>query len=142
MKLSALAIGVVAAAAGVVGGVSAYASSSGHVPAPPAPVSLHHPVRPQPVRPGVILKWARCQKPAVRQGRACVTHVTRTVVLPAPAQAAPPAPPTAPVAHSTPPPHEKPTHPTNPPSDNPEPGDDHGDDHGDDNGGDDGPGDD
>ncbi len=141
MKLSALAIGVVAAAAGVVGGVSAYASSTGHVPAPPAPVSMHHPVRPQPVRPGVILKWAPCQKPAVRQGRACVTHVTRTVVLPAPAQAAPPAPP----RRWRTPPHllTQPTHdPADPPSDDPGPGDDHGDDHGDDDGGDDGPGDD
>jgi hypothetical protein len=139
MKLSALAIGAVAAAAGVVGGLSAYANASGDAPAPPAPVSMHHPVRPQPVRPGVILKWAPCQKPAVREGRACVTHVTRTVVLPAPAVPAAPAPAPAPVPHHAPPPHEKPTHePADPPGDDSEPGDDGGND----GPGDDGPGDD
>lgn len=145
MKSLTLAVGALAVVAGSLGGIRAYATSSGSPP--PTPVTtVAHPMRPQPVRPGVVLRWAPCRAPAVREGRACVTHVTRVVTVPAPVVARPTTA-SAPRPHSAPPrPHA--TAPSPEPSDDPpasgEPGDDgdNGGDHGDDGGHDDGGGDD
>jgi hypothetical protein len=116
MKLFAVVLGALALLAGFTGGLRAYSVSATTPPGPPLTVAQHHPVA-QAVRPGVHLRWAACRKPAVREGRACVTHVTRTVTLPPPVAAAPPAAPAAPVAHAAPTrvahsaaPHAEPAH--------------------------------
>src|SRR5512141_2866462 len=88
MKLFALVVAALALLAGFAGGLRAYSAAA---PAAAAPVQVsapHHP-RAMPVKPGPTFRWAPCQKPAVRQGRACVTTVTRTVTLPPPVVAAP-----------------------------------------------------
>src|SRR4029077_4849212 len=105
MKLFAVVLGALALLAGFTGGLRAYSVSSATPPGPPLMVAKHHPAA-QAVRPGVRLRWAPCRKPAVREGRACVTHVPRTVTLPppvvtvapaaAPAAAPAPAPPAPP----------------------------------------------
>lgn len=89
MKLFALLLGALAFVAGVAGGLQAYTASATTAPTTSAvTVPRHHP-SPQVVRPGVVVKWAPCRPPAVRQGRACVTHVTRTVTVPAPVTTVP-----------------------------------------------------
>ena len=93
MKLFAVLLGALALVAGFTGGLRAYsASSQAGPPVPAAQVQVHHYPPAQVVRPGPVLKWAPCVKPAVRVGRACVTHVTRTVTIAAPATSAPSAP--------------------------------------------------
>lgn len=113
MKLFALVVAALALLAGFAGGLRAYSVAA---PAPAAPVQVSAPHYPKamPVKPGPTFRWAPCQKPAVRQGRACVTTVTRTVALPPPPAAAPPAPVQAavPVAHAAPTRHPHPTQPT------------------------------
>lgn len=86
MKLFALVVGALALLAGLAGGWSAYSAAATTPPAPHVAV-VHHRVA-KPVQPGVIVRWAPCRKPAVREGRACVTHVTHVVAVPAPAPAA------------------------------------------------------
>jgi hypothetical protein len=89
MKLFAVLLGALAFLTGVAGGLQAYTVSAATDPAT-SPVSVpHHHPSPQVVRPGVVVKWAPCRPPAVRQGRACVTHVTRTVTVPAPVATVP-----------------------------------------------------
>ena len=113
MKLFAVLVAALALLAGLAGGMRAYtAAAPAHVT--PAHVSAPHYPRAMPVKPGATFRWAPCRKPAVRQGRACVTHVTRTVTIappvvtapPVPVQVAAPAP-----AHAAPPPtrHPSPT---------------------------------
>lgn len=101
MKLFAAVLGALALLAGFTGGLRAYSVSAATPPGPALAVAKHHPPA-QAVRPGVSLRWAPCRKPAVREGKACVTHVTRTVTLPAPPVVAAPAAPAAPVAPGTP----------------------------------------
>lgn len=133
MKVFSILLGALALVAGIAGGVHAYSASAGPAPAPVAAAPSYPPA--QVVRPGIVLRWAPCRPPAVRQGRACVTHVVHTVVLPAPVQpAAPASSAAAPRPHAT-------AAPTAAPSTS-EPGDDgghheHGDDGGHDGGGDD-----
>jgi hypothetical protein len=110
MKPFALVVAALALLAGFAGGLRAYSAAA---PAPAAPVQVsapHHP-KAMPVKPGPTFRWAPCQKPAVRQGRACVTTVTRTVTLPSPVVAAPPAPvpAAAPAVHAAPTRHAQPT---------------------------------
>ena len=87
MKLFAVVLTALALLAGFTGGFTAFSASSSdpvqaHVAMP------HHPKPPR-VRPMVC--WAPCRKPAVLEGRACVTHVVHTVTLASPvAPAAPP----------------------------------------------------
>jgi hypothetical protein len=102
MKLFAVLLGALALVAGFTGGLRAY-SSSAHAgpPVPTARVSVPHYPKAQVVRPGPVVRWAPCAKPAVRVGKACVTTVTRTVTLPAPA-ATGAAPSTAPATVRTP----------------------------------------
>ena len=90
MKLFAVLLGALALVAGFTGGMRAY-STSAHAgpPVPAAHIAARHYPPAQVVRPGPVVKWAPCVKPAVRVGRACVTHVTRTVTLPAPTVTAP-----------------------------------------------------
>ena len=93
MKLFAVLLGALALVAGFTGGMRAYsASSHAGPPVPAAHVQVHHYPPAQVVRPGPVLKWAPCVKPAVRVGRACVTQVTRTVTIAPPPTSAPPAP--------------------------------------------------
>ena len=74
---------------GLLGGVVAYQLASG--PAGPSSSASAAPVTPvgataprtHQSRPKV--RWAPCEPPAVRQGKACVTEEVRTVVVPAPA---------------------------------------------------------
>jgi hypothetical protein len=139
MKLFAVLLGALALVAGFTGGLRAYsASSHAGPPVPAAQVRVHHYPPAQVVRPGPVVKWAPCVKPSVRVGRACVTHVTRTVTLAPPTSA-----PSTPVTTSATQPRrhtQAPSHPTSSPS-----SDDtgHHDDGGhDDGGGDDGGGDD
>ncbi|HEX3221229.1 MAG TPA: hypothetical protein VHR35_01575 [Nocardioides sp.] len=94
MKLFAVLLGTLALLAGFAGGMRAYSVSAATPPAPPLVIAKHHPA-PQPVRPGVVVRWAPCRKPAVLEGKTCVTHVTRTVTVPAPAVAAAPVAPAA-----------------------------------------------
>ena len=115
MKLFAVVLGALALLAGFTGGLRAYSVSATTPSGPPLAVAKHHPPA-QAIRPGVHVRWAPCRRPAVREGRACVTHVTRTVTLPPPVAAAPPAAPAAVaqaaparVAHS-PAPHAEPSH--------------------------------
>ncbi len=91
MKLFAVLLGALALAAGFTGGLRAY-STSAHAgpPVPTAQVAAPHYPRAQVVRPGPVVRWAPCVKPAVRVGKACVTTVTHTVTLPAPAVTQPP----------------------------------------------------
>jgi hypothetical protein len=91
MKLFAVLLGALALLAGVAGGMHAYSASATTAPAAPSVTVSHHAAA-QVVRPGVVVKWAPCRAPAVRQGRACVTHVTHTVSVPAPAVTVPAAP--------------------------------------------------
>ena len=121
MKLFTLLLGALALVAGFTGGLRAYSASAhaGH-PVPTAHVSVHHYPPAQIVRPGPVVRWAPCVKPAVRVGRACVTRVTRTVTLRAPATApaaatpavASPAPSAGPTPrHPSAGPHATPAHP-------------------------------
>lgn len=131
MKLFAVLLGALALVAGFTGGLRAYsASSEAGPPVPAAHVQVHHYPPAQVVRPGPVLKWAPCVKPAVRVGRACVTQVTRTVTIAPPPTSAPPA---ATTSTPQPPRHtqaQAPSHPTSSPSDDPghhhEGGDDDG----------------
>ncbi len=91
MKLFASLLAALALLAGFAGGMRAYSASADATSASAQRVTPHLP-KAQPVRPGVVFRYAPCRKPAVREGKACVTHVTRTVALPAPAAAAPAAP--------------------------------------------------
>jgi hypothetical protein len=85
-----------ALSAGLVGGTATYL-----VAAQPTAVSAPSPARTTqvttpvsaPVARKPIVKLAKCKAPAVREGKACVTEVVETVVLPAPP--APPAPPSS-----------------------------------------------
>ncbi|MBI2243864.1 MAG: hypothetical protein HYU55_07945 [Nocardioides sp.] len=78
-------------AVGLLGGVAAYQVAAGPVGAGSSPTASTGaaPVvaRTRHARPKV--RWAPCQPPAVRRGKACVTEEVRTVVVPAPAPAAP-----------------------------------------------------
>ena len=109
MKLFAILLGALALLAGVAGGMQAYTASATTAPATSSVAVPHHHPSPQVVRPGVVVKWAPCRPPAVRQGHACVTHVTRTVSGPAPPVTASAAP--AP-ARSWAPAPTRPAHPT------------------------------
>ena len=88
-------------AVGLLGGVAAYQAASGPAAAGSSAASpadagtTPTAERTRHVRPKV--RWAPCQPPAVRQGKACVTEEVRTVVVPAPAPAAPAAPAARPV---------------------------------------------
>jgi hypothetical protein len=110
MKLFALVVAALALVAGFAGGLRAYSAAA---PAPAVPVQVtapHHP-KAMPVKPGPTFRWAPCQKPAVRHGKACVTTVTRTVTIAPPVVAAPPAPVqvAAPVVRAAPTRHPSPT---------------------------------
>ncbi len=96
MKLFTTLLGALALIAGVAGGMQAYHASAAAAPAPPVAVSTHPPA--QVVRPGVVVRWAPCRPPAVRQGVACVRHVTKTVTRAAPTVTVPVAPVTTPPA--------------------------------------------
>jgi hypothetical protein len=87
MKLFAVVLGALALLAGFAGGVRAYSVSADAGPPPVRPISMPHYPKAQPVRPGIVFRWAPCRPPAHREGKACVTHVTRTVALPQPAAA-------------------------------------------------------
>lgn len=89
MKLFAVLVAALALLAGLAGGMRAYSAGT-PAQAAAAPVSAPHHPRAQVVRPGPTFRWAPCAKPAVREGRACVTHVTHTVTIPAPVVVAPP----------------------------------------------------
>jgi hypothetical protein len=103
MKLFAVVLGALALLAGFTGGVRAYSVSAAAGPPLPTPVAAPHYPQAQPVRPGVVFRWAPCRPPAHRVGKACVTHVVHTVTLPAPAAAASPvAAAPAPVAQAAP----------------------------------------
>ena len=137
MKLFAVILGAFALVAGVTGGLRAYSSSaSAGPPVETAHATVHHYPPAQVVRPGVVLKWAPCRKPAVREGRACVTHVTHTVALPPPAVVSAP-PVAAPTTTTADPQQDATTHPTQTPQapQSAPPGDDHGDESGGDDGG-------
>jgi len=141
MKLFAALLGALALFAGFAGGVRAYSLSADAGPPPVRPVSVPHYPEAQPVRPGIVFRWAPCRAPAHREGKACVTHVTRTVALPAtrtsaPAAPARPATPTHVVRTS----HEPADRPSSEPTD--EPTETHHEDDGGDDGGGDGGGDD
>jgi hypothetical protein len=125
MKLFAVLVATLALLAGFAGGMRAY-SAAAPAHAAPAPVAVPHHPKAQPVRPGPTFRWAPCAKPAVRQGRFCVTHVTHTVSVPAPVVAAP----QAPVRVAAPAPRHP--HPTAPPPTTHHDGGNH---HGDDGGG-------
>ena len=117
MKLFAVLLGALALIAGFTGGMRAYsASSQARPPVPAAQVQVHHYPPAQVVRPGPVLKWAPCAKPAVRVGRACVTHVTRTVTIAAPATSAPSAPAATTSTAQPPRQTQAPSHPTASPS--------------------------
>jgi hypothetical protein len=119
--------------AGLAGGVRAYSvAATAGPPAVPAPVAVATPPRPQVVRPGVVVRWAPCRAPAVRVGKACVTHVVHTVTIAPPATT-----PTVSAPVSTRAPHAAPTRPARHPAQESEPGDDH---HGESDDGDDGGG--
>ena len=88
MKLFAVVLAALALLTGFAGGFTAFSAAS------PDPVRTHvamphHPKLPT-VRP--LTRWAPCHKPAVLEGRACVTHVVHTVTLAAPVAPAAPAP--------------------------------------------------
>lgn len=140
MKLFAVLLGALALIAGFTGGMRAYSASSDATPVSASRVAVHHYPSAQVVRPGPVLRWAPCRKPAVREGKACVTHVTHTIVTAPPVVAAPPAAPATTGAQPRPHATDSPEPTQTPPAD--DGGDDHGDDHGDDGGGDDGGGDD
>jgi hypothetical protein len=85
MKLFAILLGALALVAGFTGGLRAYSSSTDGGPTVPAAHVTAPDVPPaRVVRPAPVVKWAPCVKPAVRVGRACVTHVVHAVTLPAP----------------------------------------------------------
>src|SRR6478672_72758 len=90
MKLFAVLLGALALVAGFTGGLRAY-STSAHAgpPVPTARVTVPHYPKAQVVRPGPVVRWAPCTAPAKLVGKTCVTTVTHTVALPAPATAAP-----------------------------------------------------
>lgn len=115
MKLFAVIVAALALIAGFAGGLRAY-SVAAPAQAAPAPIPAPHYPKAMPVKPGATFRWAPCQKPAVRQGRACVTRVTRTVTLPPPVITAPPVPVqvaapvrAAPTRHPSPTPQPTPT---------------------------------
>jgi hypothetical protein len=91
MKLFALVVAALALVAGFAGGLRAYSAAAPTAPAPVQAAAPHYP-KAMSVKPGPTFKWAPCQKPAVRKGKACVTTVTRTVTIAPPVAAAPPAP--------------------------------------------------
>jgi len=96
MKAFAVLVAALALLAGFAGGLRAYSAAAPTAAAVPA-AAPHH-AKAMPVKPGPTFRWAPCQKPAVRHGRACVTTVTRTVTIPAPVVTVPaPAPAAAPV---------------------------------------------
>lgn len=97
MKLFATLLGALALLAGLAGGLRAYSLAADAGTAPVRPVAGPHFPQAQKVRPGIVFRWAPCRPPAHREGKACVTHVTRTVTFPAPAPVA-----TAPVPASVP----------------------------------------
>jgi hypothetical protein len=115
MKAFAVLVAALALLAGFAGGMRAY-SVAAPTPAAVKPTAAPHYPRAMAVRPGPTFKWAPCQKPAVRHGRACVTTVTRTVTIAPPVVTAPPAPVpvaapvrTAPTRHPSPAPAPQPT---------------------------------
>jgi len=112
MKLFAVLLGALALIAGFTGGMRAYSASSDATPVSAPKVAVPHYPPAQVVRPGPVLKWAPCRKPAVREGKACVTHVTRTVALPPPPTSAPPATPATTTAVRAPRPTQGPSHAT------------------------------
>jgi hypothetical protein len=89
MKLANMIAAGAALAAGLVGGTATYLVAAEPGPtseAPPARTTEVSATSSDPtVAPGKpIVKLARCKAPAVREGKACVTEVVETVVLPAP----------------------------------------------------------
>jgi hypothetical protein len=82
MKLFAVLVAALALLGGFAGALRAY-SAAAPAHAAPARASVPHYPKAMPVKPGATFRWAPCQKPAVRKGRACVTEVTRTVTVPA-----------------------------------------------------------
>jgi len=85
MKVFSVLLGALALVAGLAGGMRAYSASAGPTSGPVTVAKAPSYPPAQVVRPGVVVRWAPCKAPAVRQGRACVTRVVHTVVLPAPA---------------------------------------------------------
>lgn len=98
MKILSALLLALALVAGVTGSAMAYrhASAPTALVAAPAPKAGAHRPAAQVVRPGTRFKWAPCPAGSRLEGRACVTDVVRTVVIPAPA--APVVARTAPVA--------------------------------------------
>jgi hypothetical protein len=132
MKLFALVLGALALFAGFAGGARAYSVSAEAGPPLPTPVAAPQYPQAQPVRPGIVFRWAPCRPPAHRVGKACVTHVVHTVTLPAPTVAAA-TPQTAPAVQTQPRHVVRSTSSTSPSGDDgghQEPGDDGGDDGG------------
>lgn len=91
MKAFAVLVAALALLAGFAGGMRAYSVAAPTAAAVVPAAAPHHP-QAMPVKPGPTFRWAPCQKPAVRHGRACVTTVTRTVTIAPPVVAAPPVP--------------------------------------------------
>jgi hypothetical protein len=138
MKLFAVLLGALALVAGFTGGLRAYSTSANAgPPVPAAHIAVHHYPPAQVVRPGPVVKWAPCVKPAVRVGKACVTHVTHTVALPAPVVSAPPTSTPAPSTVRTTQHHTTTQQPTRPHDDDGGHDDSGGEDDGDDGGHDD-----
>ncbi|WP_296602470.1 hypothetical protein [Nocardioides sp.] len=145
---------------GLLGGVAAYQLASGPAGPSPSPsaaaVAPVEAAAPRTHSPRPKVRWAPCKPPAVRHGKACVTEQVRTVVVPAPAPAAPRSTGTRPAAAAQPvradggedgADHEKgedhAEHADHEDGDHAddhadEDSDDHGDDHGEDHGDDDG----
>jgi len=96
--IPALVIAAVVAV-GLLAGVTTYQLASGPADAGSEAVSPAVVTTPtaRTDQPRTRVRWAPCEPPAVRHGKACVTEEVRTVVVPAPAPA--PAAPAAPVAH-------------------------------------------
>ena len=94
MKLTSVGILSGALAIGGAGAAAAYSAASVAPSTDPPAVArtVHHqPDRAQPARPGPRFRWAPCTPPAHLEQGTCVTDVTRTVVVPAPAPAPAPA---------------------------------------------------
>ena len=101
MKTFNLVAAGAALVAGLAGGTTTYLVAAQPASESPAPDAVRTTavtvpaVAPAPRTQKPIVRLAPCKPPAVREGKACVTDVVETVVLPAPAAPAAPPPPHA-----------------------------------------------
>lgn len=90
MKQFSAVVSATAIVAGLGGGAVAYqAVSSSTATVAVAKTTDPKPPAPQVKRPGVKFRFSPCKAPATRVGKACVIDVVQTVVVAAPAPAAP-----------------------------------------------------